>query len=182
MSQATVAASQVIEIPVNMNGTLRVTVPAHMSQDEFREVALERFKQRLNAEVALGESGVATYAFAGEVWGTEGQAQVGNLMFEVQHDLAQNISGAVVALKPRAGEFGANRYRSRVCAYVSEHEVYVTAADPQSGSERVLVTARMEGSDVMVHVMNPSGEDAFSETGMTPLASIPFLGLASALN
>lgn len=34
----------------------------------------------------------------------------------------------------------------------------------------------------MVHVMNPSGEDAYTESGMTPVASIPFSGFASALN
>lgn len=182
MSNSQVAENQVIEIPVNMNGVLRVTLPPHMSEDDFRELAMERFTQSLKNEVLLGESGEATYSFDGEVWGTEGQAQVGNLMFEVQHDLAQNISGAVVALKPRAGGFGANRYRSRVCAYVSEHEVYVTAFDPKVGAERVLTTARMEGDDVVVHVMNPTGEDAHSSGEMTPLASIPFSGLASALN
>ncbi|RRV05454.1 hypothetical protein EGJ28_21180 [Stutzerimonas xanthomarina] len=177
-----IAPAQVIEIPVNMNGTLRVNVPTNMSAEQVQGLALERFRRMLNEELLLGEAGEASCQFDGAVWGTEGQAQVGELMFEVQHDMALNVSGAAVALRPRDGEFGANRFRSRVCAYVAEHEVYVTAADPSNGSERVLVTARMEGGDVIVHVMDPSGDDAYMETGMTPIASIPFPGLASALN
>lgn len=177
-----VTSAQVIEIPVNMNGTLRVSVPCNMSAEEVQELALERFKRMLNEELLLGEAGEASCQFDGAVWGTEGQAQVGELMFEVQHDMALNVSGAAVALRPRDGEFGAKRYRSRVCAYVAEHEVYLTATEPSTGSERILVSARMEGGDVIVHVMNPSGEDAYSEAGLTPVASIPFAGLAAALN
>ncbi|HDS0957069.1 hypothetical protein [Pseudomonas putida] len=174
--------AQSISIPVNLNGMLNVTLPSHVDAQEFCARALEQFKRMLEVETAMGESGEATYSFDGDVWSTEGQAQVGDLMFEVQHDLAMNVSGALVALKPRKGEFGANRYRSRICAYVSEHDVYVTGRCTQTDAERVLVSVRMDGSNPTVHVMNPSFAEDMDVEGQVPLVSIPFSGLAIALN
>lgn len=101
-----VTSAQVIEIPVNMNGTLRVSIPSNMCAEQVQELALARFKRMLHEELRLGEVGDAHCQFDGAVWGTEGQAQVGDLMFEVQHDMDLNVSGASVALRPRDGEFG----------------------------------------------------------------------------
>lgn len=174
--------SQTVSIPVNLNGMLNVTLPPHVNADEFCARALEQFKRLLEAESEMGESGDATFSFDGDVWSTEGQAQVGDLMFEVQHDLSMNVSGALVALKARKGEFGADRYRSRICAYVSEYDVYVTGRCPQTDSERVLVVVRMDDCEPTVHVMNPASEDALGSEGQAPLVSVPFRGLSFGLN
>lgn len=171
-----------VSIPVNLNGMLNVTLPSHVNAEEFCTRALDQFKRLLEAETKIGESGDVTFSFDGDVWSTEGQAQVGDLMFEVQHDMAMNVSGALVALKPRKGEFGADRYRSRICAYVSEHDVFVTGRCPQTDAERVLVVVRMDDSDPTVHVMNPSFEDAMAADGQAPLVSVPFRGMSFALN
>ncbi|MBM5458925.1 hypothetical protein H8F21_15265 [Pseudomonas sp. P66] len=182
MNQTATNQSQSISIPVNLNGMLNVTLPAHVNADEFCARALEQFKRMIELETGMGESGEATFSFDGDVWSTEGQAQVGDLMFEVQHDLAMNVSGALVALKPRQGEFGADRYRSRICAYVSEHDVYVTGRCSQTDAERVLVSIRMDGSDPTVHVMNPSFHEDMDLEGQVPLVSVPFRGMSIALN
>lgn len=175
-------SNQTVSIPVNLNGMLNVNLPAHVDPDEFCARALEQFKRMLASETEMGESGEATFSFDGDVWSTEGQAQVGDLMFEVQHDLSMNVSGALVALRPRKGQFGADRYRSRICAYVAEHDVYVTGRCPQTDAERVMCVVRMDDGEPTVHVMNPSFEDSFELDGQAPMVSVPFRGLSFALN
>lgn len=182
MNTSDIGQTQSVAIPVNLNGTLNVTLPAHLNSEEFAARALEHFKRMIEAETQMGESGDSAFSFEGDVWSTEGQAQVGDLMFEVQHDMSMNVSGALVALKPREGQFGADRYRSRICAYVSMHDVYVTGRCPQTDAERVLVVVRMDDSDPTVHVMNPSFQDASAVEGQAPLVSVPFRGMSFALN
>ncbi|WP_439126042.1 MAG: hypothetical protein ACNJA3_29515 (plasmid) [Pseudomonas rhizophila] len=182
MNTARGEQNQSISLPVNFNGLLNVTIPPHVNAEEFCALALEQFKQLLQAETDMGETGEASFSFEGEVWSTEGQAQMGDLMFEVQHDLSMNVSGALVALKPRKGEFGSDRYRSRICAYVSEHDVYVTGRCPRTDAERVLVVVRMDASDPTVHVMNPSFDEDMNLHGQAPLVSVPFRGMSFALN
>jgi hypothetical protein len=173
--------SQTLEIPVNINGVLRVQVPAHANEEEFRALALQQFTQMLDRQVGMGESGEATFEFAGDAWSTEGQFKDADLMFEVQHDLSLNMSGASVALRPQAGDFGADRYRSRLTAYVTEHDVYITGRNPQNDMERVLVSVRMDSAVPTVHVMNPIDDDLVS-SALAPLFSVPFPGMSCMLN
>jgi hypothetical protein len=181
MTIQTTDTTQTLEIPVSINGVLRVTVPPHLNAEEFRALALQRFSQMLETQVGMGESGEPTFGFAGDVWSTEGQSQVADLLFDVQHDLHLNVTGASVALRPKAGEFGANRYRSRLAAYVTEHDVYITGRNPQNDVERVLVSVRMDSAVPTVHVMNPADDDYVS-TELAPLFSVPFPGMSSMLN
>lgn len=173
--------SQTLEIPVNINGVLRVQVPAHANAEEFRALALQQFSQLLDRHVGMGESGEASFNFTGDVWSTEGQTKATDVMFEVQHDLALNVSGATVALRPQNGDFGADRYRSRLTAYVTEHDVYITGRNPQNDMERVIVSVRMDSAVPTVHVMNPADDDLVS-TELAPLFSVPFPGMSCMLN
>lgn len=173
--------NQTLEIPVNLNGVLRVKVPAHLNAEEFRALALQQFTQMLNSQVDMGESGEATFNFEADIWSTDGQANVADLLFDVQHDLNLNVTGAAVALRPKKGEFGANRYFSRLAAYVTEDDVYITARNPQNDLERVLVSVRMDSAVPTVHVMKPTDDDLGSPE-IAPLFSIPFPGLSCMLN
>lgn len=175
-------SSHTVEIPVNLNGTLRISIPSHMNADEFLQRALDHFAEKLRTESKLGETGDAAYTFDGEVWSAEGKAQLGDVLFEVQHDIAAQVSGAVVALKPRAGTFGENRFRSRVGAYVSEHDIYITARCPQTDAERVLVNVRMTDGDPTVYVMDPATNEFDSVDGELPIFSATFPRMSYAVN
>lgn len=182
MTSSRANSSQTVEVPVSLNGILRVSIPSHMNAEEFLQRALEHFAEKLRTKSQLGETGEAAYSFDGEVWSTEDQAQLGDVLFEVQHDIAAQVSGAVVALKPRAGTFGENRFRSRVGAYVSEHDIYVTARCPQTDAERVLVNIRMTDGDPTVYVMDPATNEYDSVDGELPIFSATFPRMSYGVN
>jgi hypothetical protein len=92
-----------------------------------------------------------------------------------------NVTGAAVALRPKKGEFGANRYFSRLAAYVTADDVYITARNPQNDLERVLVSVRMDSAVPTVHVMSPATDDLVSPQ-IAPLFSVPYPGMSSMLN
>lgn len=70
-------AFQTIEVPVNLNGTVKVRVPSHCHPEEVEKLALEQFKARLNQPVTFGESGYCSYEFRGEAWSTRCEAPIG---------------------------------------------------------------------------------------------------------
>lgn len=174
--------TQVVEVPVKLSGTLRVSIPSHLDAEEFVQLALKQLSERISADTALGETGTVTYEYVADIWSPERQANVGEQMFDMQHDLSQNVSGAVVALKPRKGAFGENRYRSQIGAYVAEHDVYVTARCPRTGYERVIVNVRMNDGEPTVYVMDPSPDELLSEDGEVPLFAAAFPGMSFAIN
>lgn len=49
--------TQSISLPVNFNGVLNVTLPAHVNVEEFCAMALAQFQQLLQAETSMGETG-----------------------------------------------------------------------------------------------------------------------------
>ena len=175
-------AFQTIEVPVNLNGTVKVRVPSHCHPEEVEKLALEQFKARLNQPVTFGESGYCSYEFRGEAWSTRGQARVGNLEFEVRHDMALNVSGAMVALAPAAGQFGADRLRARLTAYVSREAVYITGRKPGTDLEHVMVMVDIQDGEPTVNVMSPDGDDQFDADGSMPMVSVGFPGMCWNLN
>lgn len=173
---------QTIEVPVNLNGVVRVRVPSHVHPADAEAMALEQFNARLNQPVPFGETGYCSYEFSGEAWSTKGQARVGNLEFEVRHDLALNVSGAMVALAPGAGQFGSDRLRARLTAYVSREAVYITGRKPGTDSEKVMVLVDIQDGEPTVNVMSPTVEDEFNTEGALPVVSVGFPGMCWSLN
>lgn len=175
-------AFQTIEVPVNLNGMMRVRVPRSTHPEDAEKLALEQFKSRLSQTTHFGESGYRSYEFTGEAWSTKGQARVGELTFEVRHDLALQVSGAMVAVAPAAGQFGADRLRARLTAYVSREGVYITGRKPGNDSEHVMVMVNVQEGEATVNVMSPSGDDQFQAEGQLPIVSVPFPDMCWSVN
>lgn len=182
MTDRTAVDDELLEIPINLAGLLKIRVPGHLNPEEFRSRALAQFKKLLGTQYEMGESCEATFAYEGDAWSLCDQVQAADRLFDVQHDLSMNVTGASVALRPRPGEFGENRYRGRIGAYVSEFDVFVTARCPTTDAERVLVNVRMEDGNPTVHVMDASSPESADSAGQAPLVSVPFFNLAFALN
>lgn len=182
MSYSSFQSDQIVEVPVNISGALTIKVPSNMCAKQVTSIALEKLSRMLEEEIAIGESAQASASFSGRACSPNLQVEECALMFEVQTDMSMNVTGAEVALKPRVGQFGVDRYRAFITSYVTEHEVYITGRGPQSDGERVLVMVRMDQGCPVVHVMDPIAEDAYGITGLAPVHSVPFPALALALN
>ncbi len=167
------------EIPINLNGVLKVKNLPATAASIGRIV--EQFERFIAQEVVFGESGDCRFGFSGEVWSTEGEATVGDLRIGVRHDPRLNVSGASVALSPHENEYGANRLRARVTAYVSPDAVYISARDKDVLNERVLCVVNITEGDLTCFVMDPSGKDSLSSE-VLPEVSIRFPGMVSMLN
>lgn len=167
------------EIPINLNGVLRVRNMPKSAAEVDRLV--KRFEQFIAQELVYGESGDCRFLFSGEVWSTEGEASVGDLRIGVKHDPRLNISGASVGLAPQQDEYGANRIRARVTAYVTPDAVYISARDRGVLNERVLCLVNISEGDLTCHVMDPSGTDNLSDE-VSPAVSVRFPDMISALN
>ncbi|MAG65025.1 MAG: hypothetical protein CMK74_04020 [Pseudomonadales bacterium] len=167
------------EIPINLNGLLRVkNMPA--SAAALNKI-VERFEQFIAQELVFGESGDCRYQFSGDVWSSEGEASVGDLRIGVKHDPKLNISGASVGLAPQRDEYGANRIRARVTAYVTPDAVYISARDRGVLNERVLCLVNISEGDLTCHVMDPCGADSQCDE-LSPTVSVRFPDMISALN
>lgn len=172
---------KVLDIPVNLNGILKVSVGDGISPEDIEALAVAAFTKMLRKDLKLGEGSGSTASFVGESWSTAGQARVGDLQFEVRHDLALQTSGAMVALAPAPGAYGANRYRAKVTAYVSREAVFITARDARTDGEKIMVAVTMESGEPTVSVMDPNAEDEFSATHQ-PIYSTSFPGMSCSLN
>jgi hypothetical protein len=169
------------EIPININGVLNVkNLPASTAALAQGEI-IKRFEKFIAQELFYGESGDTRFAFTGEVWSTEGDASVGDLRIGVRHDPKLNISGASVALAPHLSDFGANRLRARVTAYVSPDAVYIAGRDKGVLNERVLCVVNITEGDLTCHVMDPGGADNLTDE-VSPAVSIRFPHMVSMLN
>lgn len=142
---------------------------------------VERFEQFIAQELVYGESGACRFMFSGDVWSSEGEASVGDLRIGVRHDPELNISGASVGLAPHSDEYGANRIRARVTAYVTPDAVYISARDRGVLNERVLCLVNITEGDLTCHVMEPSGSDNLCDE-VSPAVSVRFPDMISALN
>ena len=147
---------EIVQVPVNLNGSLSVRVPKNMHRAEVERLAIERFNAKIAQPFHVGET-VETFArFEGEAWGEIGNAKVGNLEFEVRHDSKTGVSGAMVGLSPAPGTFGATSLRSRVTAYVSRHAVFFTARSPQTDEENMLVAIQIVEGELTACLMDPA--------------------------
>ncbi|HHH9441225.1 TPA: hypothetical protein ACP32N_003162 [Pseudomonas aeruginosa] len=175
-------AFQTIEVPVNLNGMMKVRVPRSCHPEDAEKLALEQFKTRLGKTIQFGESGYSSYTFSGEAWSTKGQARVGDLTFEVRHDIAEHVSGAMVAVAPAAGQFGADRLRARLTAYVSREGVFITGRKPGNDTEHVMVMVDIQEGEATVNVMSPTGDDQFEAAGQLPIVSVGFPNMCWSVN
>lgn len=155
---------EVIQVPVNLNGSLSVRVPKNMHRVEVERLAIERFSARISNPFHIGENAESHARFEGEAWGEVGNAKVGNLEFEVRHDSKTGVSGAMVALAPAPGSFGASSLRARVTAYVSTNAVFVTARSPQNDDERVMVAIQIVEGELTAFLMDPESANAEGES------------------
>lgn len=175
------SAADFIEVPVNLNGVLRVRKPKNLTVAEASAMAVQAFQGQINRPHTFGESGQNGYVFEGNAWSTEGHARIGNLGIEVRHDVVMGVSGAMVALAPAEGAYGADRFRCRVTAYVTRDAAYITARDPRNDCERVMCLVNITDGDVTAHVMEPSGNDNHCDE-VEPAVSVRFRNMCSALN
>lgn len=167
------------EIPINLNGVLRVkNMPASAAA---LDRIVERFEQFIAKELVYGESGDCRFMFSGDVWSSEGEASIGDLRIGVKHDPELNISGASVGIAPQSDEYGANRIRARVIAYVTPDAVYISAMDRGALNERVLCVVNIAEGDLTCHVMDPSGSDGLCEE-VSPAVSVRFPDMITTLN
>lgn len=171
-----------IDVPVNLNGVMKVRVPRHYDKSQLQELAIDQFNKHIAQEIYLGESRNTSISFNGEAWSDTGLARVGNLEFEVRHDVALNVSGAMVGLAPPAGDFGADRLRARVTAYVSREAVYVTVRHPRNDAEKVLVAVTMSQGEPTVSVMDPDTSVDDDIEDQVPTVSVAFPGYACSIN
>jgi len=130
-----------------------------MHRDEAERIAINRFNSRLAQPFHLGESVDTSARFEGEAWGESGNAKVGDLQFEVHHNQSTGVSGAMVALAPADGTFGANRLRARVSAYVSRETVFITARKPHTDDEQVMAAVQIVDGELTAFLVNPEATD-----------------------
>lgn len=171
---------QEVEVAVNLNGTIKLRLPANMNPAEAQKIAIERFQQRLHQPFHTGESLDSRAQFHGEVWGDSGNAKVGDLGFEVRHDQRTGVSGAMVGLAPAAGTFGADTLRARVTAYVSRESVFITCREPRSNEEKMIIAAQILNGELTGMLMNPTADQ--DDDGMTSDLYFTYPGMTSRIN
>lgn len=159
MSQFPETEFQEVQVPVNLSGVMTLRLPTSMHRDEVERIAIDRFNSRIAQPFHLGESVDTSAKFEGEVWGESGTAKVGNLQFEVHHNQRTGVSGAMVALAPAKGTYGADRLRARVSAYVSRETVFITARKPHSDDEQVMVAVQIVDGELTAFLVNPEATD-----------------------
>lgn len=145
-----------VDVPVNLNGLIKVRVPSNMHRADVERLAIERFNARLSQPFHAGENADTRVHFEGEAWGDSGMAKVGSLEFEVRHDAKSGVSGAMVGMAPQAGTFGADSLRANITAYVSREVVFVTARNPHTDEEKIIAAVQIAEGDVTAFLMDPN--------------------------
>lgn len=63
---------EIIQVPVNLNGSLSVRVPKNMHRAEVERLAIERFSATIAKPFHIGENAESHARFEGEAWGEVG--------------------------------------------------------------------------------------------------------------
>ncbi len=148
----------ILESEVNVNGETSITHPANINKDQAGQIAVELIKQALSRKLSCKKTGVTVQMMDGQVWSTQGSVNVGNLFFEVDHDVENRCSAAKVDIEPETTELGNGLVRARISAYVHPNRVYVTAEDPRTGQEKMLSLTRFEGMEISTRVCDSNTE------------------------
>lgn len=159
MTQLPETEFQEVQVPVNLSGVMTLRLPTSMHRGEVEGIAIERFNNRLAQPFFLGESVDISAKFDGEVWEDAGSTNEANHQFEVHHNQRTGVSGAMVALAPAKGSFGADRLRARVSAYVSRETVFITARKPHTDEEKVMVAVQIIDGELTAFLVDPSDPD-----------------------
>lgn len=167
---------EVSDVPINLNGVLRVRCARGTPRDEVHGQAI-RLLNRLLAEAIRtrpSEGGVTIRDFDGECWSREGHVLVGDLAFDVDHDPGRGMSCATVDIVPAQQSFGANHLYAKLTTHTERDQVAITAFDPANQVEQPLVAVCVEHGDVVLHIFNRGADKKVSTT---PSATVRLPGL-----
>jgi len=116
----------------------------------------------------------------GEVFSDSGMVSIGELTFDVGHDVTQGTSYASVDVKALPGEFGEGRLKSSLRAYVTPTSVYVTANEPNTGMDRTLGRFSIHQGELHAFYMDPNAE--INDQGLSPCTVQAHPGFVRSVN